>query len=231
MSRDRLTSKTAASKDSSRKTIEGRELDGFQYDKSKAKILKRVLHNLNVSQGTLIAAMKEIATIRGSEISPDGKLGGKGFIMAFKDIKQIVNEAVGNLSDVTDTIADELTNPMWGLSSTEKKKVKKENEELEEKVEEAEEEVEELEQEAEENDSEEPKVEESPEGNNVGEDQPEASDEVIEEEVTEEPLERESSEEDVNRYRSLLASSNDVTAGTLSRRIMANLLTGENRNG
>ena len=222
MSRERLTSKVAASKDNSRKNVEGRELDGFQYDKSKAKILKRVLHNLNVSQGTLIAAMKEIATMRGSEISPDGKLGGKGFIMPFRDIKQIINEAVGNLSDVTDTLADELTNPMWGLSSTEKKKVKKEQEDIEDKVEEAEEEIEEIEEKAEESE-----VGESPEGNNVGEDEePKPTDEFIEEKVvTEEPVEADSSED--NKYRSLLASSDDETAGALSRRIMANLLTGE----
>jgi hypothetical protein len=222
MRRQRLTSKTAASKDSSRKQVDGRELDGFEYDKTKAKILKRVLHNLNVSQGTLIAAMKEISTMRGSEISPDGKLGGKGFIMPFREIKQIINEAVGNLSDVTDTLADELTNPMWGLSSTEKKKVKKEQEQVEDKVEEAEEIIEE--------DPEMDVPENLKSDDNDSDDGDSVIEETVEEpessEVSEENSAKESSE-DVNKYRDLLLSPRDKTAGTLSRNIMANLLTGE----
>jgi len=223
MTRERLTSKVAATKDSSRKTVEGRELEGFQYDKSKAKILKKVLHNVNVSLGTLIGAMREISIIRGSEISPDGKLGGKGFIMSFKEIKQIINESVGNLSDVTDTLSDELTNPMWGLSSAEKKKVKKEKEEVAEDVEEAEEAVED----AEENTSEEPTEEKS---EDTEEEAPAVVEEVVGEEERNDVGEsemKESSEQEDNRYRSLLASSNDKTADALSRSIIANILIGE----
>jgi hypothetical protein len=217
MSRERLTSKIAASRESSRKTIESRELDGFTYDKSKAKILKKVLHNVNVSLGTLISAMRDVSMIRGSEITPDGKLGGKGFIMSFKDIKMDINEAVSKLSDITDTISDELTNPMWGLSSTEKKKVKKEQEEIEDKVEEAEEEIQE-------DINEEPEQIEEKE---VGEEPEEVTEEVVEEEEEVKPSEKESFEEETNKYRSLLASSEDKTAGALSHKIMANLLTGE----
>jgi hypothetical protein len=214
MKRNRLTSKIAAANDKSRKPVEGRELEGFDYDKSKAKVLKKALHNINVSLGTLISAMKDVSMIRGSEVTPDGKLGGKGFIMSFRDIKQTINESVSNLSDVTDTIADELTNPMWGLSTTEKKKVKKEQEQVEDKVEEAEEVVEES--------VEEPASKED------------KSEEIVEEEVkesedTEEaPASKDSSDTDINnKYRNLLASSNDETAGTLGRTIMANLLIGE----
>lgn len=218
--RNRLTSKIAAAKESSRKEIEGRELEGFSYDKSKAKILKKSLHSMNVSLGTLISAMKELSMIRGSEITPDGKLGGKGFIMTYKEIKKIVNESISNLSDVTDTIADELTNPQWGLSTTEKKKVKKEQEMVEDKVEEAEEVIE----------------------DEVSEEDPEVTEEITEEIVGEsgegsensvgeedDSMPKESSE--IDKYRSLLNSSNDVTAGTLSRKVMANLITGEYNNG
>lgn len=147
MSRERLTTKIAAIAEKKKK--ENREnggdtrrnLDGFEYDTSKATVLKKSLHNINVSLGTLLAAMKDLALLRGSEITPDGMLGGRGFIMPFKEIKAKINSAVNDLSDITDTLADELTNPNWGLSPEEKKKVKKEKQEIEEKVEEIEETV------------------------------------------------------------------------------------------
>ena len=223
MNRVRLTRKIAAS-DKPKKPGEGRDLGGFEYDKTKAKVLKKALHNINVSLGTLISAMKDISMIRGSEITPDGKLGGKGFIMSFKEIKQTLNEAIGKLSDVTDTLADELTNPMWGLSPTEKKVVKKEQKLVDNEVSETEEIINKEPTDNPEND-----VEDAPEGD--------PSVEVEEEIVPEESLDtkvspKESAEEEsIERYRSLLSSQNDKTAGTLGRKIMANLLTGENKNG
>jgi hypothetical protein len=66
-------------------------------------------------------------------------LGGRGFIMPFKDVKAKINAAITELSDVTDTLADELTNPKWGLSDSDKKKVKQETETIEEEIQEVEE--------------------------------------------------------------------------------------------
>lgn len=143
MQRQRLTSKIAAAEGASeRRRDKGemvRDISGFEYDKSKALLLKKALHNINVSLGTLISAMKELSILRGSEVTPDGKLGGRGFVMSFKELKAKLGTAITDLSDITDTLADELTNPNWELSDNEKKKVKKENEIIEEKVEEVEE--------------------------------------------------------------------------------------------
>jgi hypothetical protein len=115
-----------------------RNLDGFDYNKSKAKILKNALHNLNVALGTLISAMKDLAILRGSDLTPDGKLGGRGFIMEFREIKSIINKSIEDLSNVTDSIADELTNPQWGLKEKEVETVEKEQEVVEEKKEQVE---------------------------------------------------------------------------------------------
>ena len=146
MTRERLTLRIAAAESAAEKKRDKRDkgdmvrdIGGFEYDKSKATTLKKALHNINVSLGTLISAMKDLSILRGSEITPDGKLGGRGFVMPFKELKIKLNTAITDLSDVTDTLADELTNPNWGLSDPEKKKVKKENEIIEEKVEEVEE--------------------------------------------------------------------------------------------
>lgn len=142
MSRKRLTEqkalmvKLAENKKDKNKGELVRNLDGFEYDSSKATVLKKALHNINVSLGTMISAMRDLSMLRGSEVTPDGLLGGRGFVMPFKEMKQKINTAINDLSDVTDTLADELTNPKWGLSELEKKKVKKETENIEEKIEE-----------------------------------------------------------------------------------------------
>jgi len=152
MARTRITSrlgivKTAAAKKDGPKSkeIPIRNLSGFDYDPSKAKHLKRSLHNMNVALGTLLAAMKDLSLLRGSDITPDGMLGGRGFVMPFKELKIKLTESIGHLSDITDTIADELTNPKWKLSHREVGEVRKEKKEIDETVDDAEETAESLE--------------------------------------------------------------------------------------
>jgi uncharacterized phage infection (PIP) family protein YhgE len=203
-SRERITFKVAAAntkaKDTKKKENgDVRDIGDFEYDKSKAKVLKKVVHNINVSLGTLLAAMKELAMLRGSDITPDGKLGGRGFIMPFKDMKSSLNTSISELSDITDTLADELTNPKWGLSNKEVKTLKKEQEQVEDKAEEAESIVEET-------------VPEEPK-----------------EEINPDDVKDSMHVEALNRYKSLLDGppATDKTARGLSKNILANLVRGE----
>lgn len=223
MERERLTSRIKLAAKEIRKVTKKsdlvRELDGFEYDKVKAKILKEVLHNMNVSLGTLMSAMKQLSTLRGSDITPDGKIGGRGFVMLFKDVKQGVNDCVGTLSDITDSIADELKNPKWGLKDSELKQV----EDVRDKVNEIEEVVEDLaEKEPSKNETEVP--------------------EELETEITETKEEESPEEETINsgdvlnsgdfgRYRDLVSGNvKDKVASVLSKPIMSNLiLKGKNR--
>jgi len=214
MKRVRLTEKFAAESSASAekkkkdKGVEERNTSGFEYDKSKAKVLKKSLHNLNVALGSLIGAMKDLSLLRGSEVTPDGKLGGRGFIMNFRDIKSLCNEAINNLSDITDTIADELTNPKWGLNPSEVKKVKKVKEEVNEKADEAEEIVEDI-----------PDKVPVPEEKESGK----GTDDISPEDVVDS-----SDTEAIKRYQSLIeGKSKDRVANMLSKNIMANLLKGE----
>ncbi len=111
--------------------------DDFTYDKKKLKHLKHVLHNTNVALGTLTSVLNEFSKIKGPDISPDGLLGGIGYIIPVKDLKQSVNTAVHSLSDVADCIADEMTNPKWNAEDDkEVKELIKEKDEAIEKVEE-----------------------------------------------------------------------------------------------
>lgn len=230
MTRERLTMRLAATADASEKKNEKkressgemrRNLEGFNYDTSKATTLKKALHNLNVSLGTLLSAMKDLSLLRGSEITPDGMIGGRGFIMPFKDIKSKIASSIDDLSNITDSIADELTNPKWGLSSDEKKKVKDEKEEIQEEIEEVEEEIPEL---SVGNPDEPPKqdplmnIVAPPEEHPIGEEEGIGPMDVID-----------SSEiATLKRYRDLIEGNvTDKIASILGKDIMANLLKGD----
>jgi hypothetical protein len=216
MSRDRLTMRVAAAEKAAEKRKENkggmsRDIRGFEYDPSKATVLKKALHNINVSLGTMISAMKDLSILRGSDITPDGMLGGRGFIMPFKDVKAKINTAITELSDVTDTLADELTNPKWGLSDSDKKKVKQENEIVEEEIQE---------------------VEEVVPGKNTSD----TDNTDLPPEVNKTPLEDINPDDVVNsfevdafkRYGDLVNGNvKDKVASVLSKRIMANIAKGD----
>lgn len=233
MSRTRITNrlgmvKTAADskKDSKSKEAPVRNLSGFDYDPSKAKNLKRALHNMNVALGTLLAAIKDLSLMRGSEITPDGMLGGRGFVMPFKEIKTRLTESIGHISDITDTIADELTNPKWKLNRREVKEVKREKQDIDETVDEAEETAESIEARK--------KTTLDPKANQKSTEEIKARMQQQREETPEEV--REIDPNDVvdsaeavamKRYKDLLeGKTGDKTASALSRQIMANLVKG-----
>jgi len=207
MSRERLSQRAASVKDKTKADTkkqqngELRDIGDFEYDTKHAKVLKKALHSINVSLGTLLSAMKELAMLRGSDITPDGKLGGKGFIMSFREMKSSLNSSISELSDITDTIADELTNPKWGLSKTEVKSIKEVKDKVEEKAEEAEEIVEES------------PMEESSKEESITPDDVKDSVEVLA----------------LSKYKSLMEGppSKDKTAKDLSKSILANLVRGE----
>lgn len=111
--------------------------DGFKYNKKKLKHLKQILHNITVAQGTLVSALNIFSRVKGRDISPDGMLGGLGYIMPLRSIKESLIQSIQQIGDIADCLADELTNPKWNAEDdTEVKKLIKEKEEVEEQAEE-----------------------------------------------------------------------------------------------
>ena len=228
MARERLTTKFAAASDKREKQKPKspagemvRNFEGFEYDPSKAKYLKKALHNINVSLGTMLAAMKELSLLRGSEITPDGMLGGRGFIMTFREIKSLLNQAVGNLSDVTDTLADELTNPRWGLTSEEKQEVKEEQSDIADNADKAKDMADKVDEGAPGVDA--PKEEFAPDKLPAEEGEPNISEDIVD------PTDvKDSSDvEAIKRYSDLLeGKTSDRVASVLSKNILANISKG-----
>jgi len=109
--------------------------DDFKYNPKKLKHLKSVLHNVSVALGTLTSSLNEFSRLKGPEISPDGLLGGTGYILAVQDIKQTLYTSVHALSNVADSIADELTNPRWNVAEDKDvKELIKEKDDVQEEV-------------------------------------------------------------------------------------------------
>jgi hypothetical protein len=97
---------------------------------------------VSVALGTLSSALNEFSRLKGPEISPDGMLGGVGYILPIREIKQTLNTSIHNLGNVADCVADELNNPRWNVKDDkEVKKLIKEKEDVEEKVEEQQQEM------------------------------------------------------------------------------------------
>jgi len=117
----------------------------FKYNPKKLKHIKKILHNVTVSLGTMTSSLNEFSKLKGPEVSPDGLLGGVGYIIPLKEIKETFNSSIRHLSDVADCLADELTNPRWDVQDDKDvKKLIKEKEEALEEAEEVEEEDDDL---------------------------------------------------------------------------------------
>jgi hypothetical protein len=135
--RDRLTGQFDRIKNAAGAGTHRQISEDFKYNKAKIKHLKHILHNVTVALGTLTSAHNEFSKVKGPDISPDGLLGGLGYIIPIKDIKESLITAIKNVGDVADCIADELTNPKWEVQDDKDvKKLIKEKKEVEEQVDE-----------------------------------------------------------------------------------------------
>jgi len=86
---------------------------GHEFDARSLKPLSRALFSASVALGHSVAAYKEFARVKSSSVSPDGMLGGRGYVMSVKDVRAQLQQACETLSAITDTLFDEITAPHW----------------------------------------------------------------------------------------------------------------------
>lgn len=124
MARSRTTKETIAQRlsktaaDTPRKPkVLNRDLKGTApYKPDNIKYVVDMLTQLNTANITLAKAADTLGSISAHEISPDGLLGGRGYVMTIKDIRANITSAENLVSDLVDTLSDELTNPKWELT-------------------------------------------------------------------------------------------------------------------
>lgn len=85
----------------------------YDYDPRALKPLARTLWAMSVALGHAMTAHRQFTKIKSSTVSPDGLIGGRGYVMSVKDIRKALYDACENLSAISDTLHDELRGPHW----------------------------------------------------------------------------------------------------------------------
>ncbi len=83
------------------------------YDPKSLKPLAKALWAASVGMGHALTSYRFISRIKSSTISPDGMIGGRGYVMNVNDIRKKLHEACESLSTITDSLYDEINAPHW----------------------------------------------------------------------------------------------------------------------
>lgn len=91
-----------------------REIDkDFIFNPRELKPLAQALRSLLMGLGHTTSAYNTLTKIKSSRISPDGNLGGKGYIQKITDMRRQLMNSIEALSAASDTIYDEINAPHW----------------------------------------------------------------------------------------------------------------------
>lgn len=83
------------------------------FDPRALKPLARALFSSSVALGHSVTAYKEFTRLKSSSISPDGMIGGRGYVLKVRDLRAKLQQACELLSSITDTMYDEIQAPHW----------------------------------------------------------------------------------------------------------------------
>ena len=86
---------------------------GFQWDEDVLRNLAKILWAAERAHGYGMSALRLFSKMSSSEFSPDGLLGGRGYIQQVKELRAGLGQAVEVLSSFTDTVHDEINAPHW----------------------------------------------------------------------------------------------------------------------
>jgi len=83
------------------------------FDPKALKPLSKALFACSVALGHALTAHRHLSRIKSTTISPDGLLGGRGYVMSIADTRKKLWEASEALSAIADTLYDEIQAPHW----------------------------------------------------------------------------------------------------------------------
>jgi hypothetical protein len=78
-----------------------------------AKILAKCLRSTTIALGNAMSAYTKFTKLKSVKVSPDGQLGGSGYVQSVKDMRRQYSNVVEALSRLSDTLYDELHAPHW----------------------------------------------------------------------------------------------------------------------
>jgi hypothetical protein len=91
----------------------------FKWSSDALRDLAKILWAAQRAQSYAMAAYRVFSKMPSSEFSPDGLLGGRGYIQAIKDMRGNLAQTVEFLSSFTDTIHDEINADHWADAGNE----------------------------------------------------------------------------------------------------------------
>lgn len=83
------------------------------FDPKSLKPLVQTLWSLSVSLGHVLTAHRQFSRLKSVSFSPDGMVGGRGYVMTVKDVRKLLHEASEGISGICDTLFDEINAPHW----------------------------------------------------------------------------------------------------------------------
>lgn len=87
--------------------------EDFTFNPRNLKPLAQTLRSSLMAMGHAITAYNAFTRIKSADVSPDGSLGGRGYIQKIADMRRQYMNIVEALSALSDTLYDELNAPHW----------------------------------------------------------------------------------------------------------------------
>lgn len=87
--------------------------EDFKFNPKNIKPLAQTLRAALLSMGHALTAHETFARIKSAQVSPDGSLGGKGYIQKIPEMRRQLMNVIEALSALTDTLYDEIKAPHW----------------------------------------------------------------------------------------------------------------------
>lgn len=87
--------------------------EGHAFDAKALKPMSLALWSTSVALGHALTSYRQLSRLKSTQVSPDGLLGGQGYVMSVADIRQKLHEACEFLSAISDTLYDEIQAPHW----------------------------------------------------------------------------------------------------------------------
>jgi len=85
----------------------------FTFNAKYVKPLANVMWSLSCAMGHAVSAQSKFTKIKAVNVSPDGRLGGKGYIQKITDIRTNLADAIEKVSNTIDTLHDEINGDHW----------------------------------------------------------------------------------------------------------------------
>jgi hypothetical protein len=87
--------------------------EDFEFNPKNLKPLAITLRATLAAMGHALSAYNSFTKIKSSNVSPDGALGGAGYIQKIADMRRAYMNCVEALSALSDTLHDEIHAPHW----------------------------------------------------------------------------------------------------------------------